>query len=114
MLSIIFTRQDRIINQANWIEENDGFGLVRRGLLPVLSFGGIVRQATVPSLHLHGLDKMDPPGVFSAVDAILQEGDLRVVRSPVLVYADILAGHASQTAYPRRGGRAGDVRRVCR
>lgn len=88
--------------QSNWIEEtkNDGFGLVRSGLLPVLSIGGFIRSATVPSVYLHGVDKMDPSRVLSAMDEIFAERDLRVVRAPVLVYADLLSGYAAATTAP--------------
>lgn len=57
---------------------------------------------------------MDSSRMFSAVDAILQERDLRAMWPPIFFYADIFSGHASQAAYPRRGGRSGDVRGVRR
>lgn len=53
---------------------------------------------------------MDPSRVFSAMDAILTEGDLRAVRAPFLVHADIFARHASAAAHPGRGRRPGDFR----
>lgn len=55
---------------------------------------------------------MDSSRMFSAMDEIFAEGDLRVVRAPVLVYADLLSGYAAAIAAPRRGWRAGYLRSV--
>lgn len=45
-----------LIKSTNWIIDNDGLGLVRRRLLPVLSLGGNVGSAFIPPLHLYRFD----------------------------------------------------------
>lgn len=42
-------------------------------------------------MHLHGQHKVDPPGLPGTVDALFKEGVLRIVQSPFLFHAHLLA-----------------------